>query len=94
MLLPARYQYILTMVGRDTYGSFDPQRLNLCPSPFQCGLSFLERTFQFSNPILGAIGLSLVIPNLSSKRLDQFNLNLFGITNLLNLLFPALGFTV
>jgi hypothetical protein len=80
--------------GKRTYSSFDPQRLNLCPGPFKCGLSFLECTLQLSDPVLGAIRLSLVIPNLSSKRLDQFNLDLLGIANLLNLLFPALGFTV
>jgi hypothetical protein len=71
--------------GKRTYSSF---------GPFKCGLSFLECTLQLSDPVLGAIRLSLVIPNLSSKRLDQFNLDLLGIANLLNLLFPALGFTV
>jgi len=80
--------------GKNTYSSLDPQRLDLRPSPFQCGLGLLERTFQLSNPVFGAICLSLIIPNLPSERLDQFNLNLFGISNLLDLLFPALGFAV
>jgi len=84
----------MTKVGTNTNGSFDPQRLNLCPGPFQCGLSLLERAFQLSNPVLGAVCLSLVIPNLPAKRLDQFNLNLLGIANLLDLLFPALCLAV